>query len=503
MGALDLLEAKQSDQEQLLVECLLRGWIVGAAPALTMAHLPPSWRPLVQEVPPERQTLMTLALCSQYQCLLFESQSSVALQATPDLPDLSLPPLQESLRPLFRRLLEALNRQGGFGPGPLLQLLLQRGLSAHPADWLPSAQDEGLPKVYWPWSRWVAQQQSVKDEESGEELNAENWDTFYPAERLMQLRGMRLTDSHGARALIQACADKEPADKRLRIIELLATNLSEADADYLQSLLENRSKKIGRLASQLLARLGIGVGGKGDEHDGSLARDLAEGFEVKKGLLRKKVQIIPRALKNNKQKAMRSELLQKVTLQELAEALHIEDGVLAAGWQFSANRDGDNHAFVLNALNTLPENHLQTLLENALSQIDSSEDMLSLIGLFIPRLDSASSSQLMYRLLSRKGIGFSFSDCLAYSDQPLTELDWERLTKIPAWRRLLSLIKEERKQQQGYVDHDELHAELNALGLMLPQALAQRTLKILTESGLMQADSILDALKLNAQLNPQ
>jgi hypothetical protein len=503
MGAADLLESNQPDQEQQQVERLLRGWIVGGASAPAMAHFPPSWQPLMQEIPPERQTLMALALYSQYQSLLLASHNRVALQATPDLPDLSLPPLTEPLRPLFRRLLAALNRPGGVGPAPLLQLLLQRGLSAHPADWLPSAQDEGLPKVYWPWSRWVALQQSVRAADTGEELNVENWDAFYPAERLMQLRGMRLTDPDGARALIQACADQEPADKRLRIMELLTINLSAADADYLLSLVDNRSKKIARLASQLLARLGMAVAEDEAEQDGSYARNLAEGFEVKKGLMRRKVQITPRPLKNKKQKAIRSELLQKVQFQALAEALQIEEAMLAAGWQFSANRDGDNHAFVLNALNTLPENLLQTLLDNALSQIDSSEDMLALIALFIPRLDSASSSQLMYRLLNHQGIGFSFSDCLAYSDQPLSELDWDRLTKTSAWRQLLSSIKDERNEEQGYVEHDELQAELNALGLMLPQSLAQQTLKTLTENGLMQADPILDALKLNAHLNSQ
>jgi hypothetical protein len=346
----------------------------------------------------------------------------------------------------------------------------------------------------------VANQKSASVEGADEFLNEENWDTFYPAERLMQLRRMRLTDPDGARALIQACVDKESADKRLRIIELLASNLTEADVEYLQSLLENRSKKIAHLASQLLARLGQTVSLESDE-EGALAQELAEGFEVKKGLLRRKVQITPRSLKRKKQKAIRSELLQKVPFQALAEALQIDETSLAAGWQFSANRDADNHGFLLNALNTLPENLLQTLLENALSQMDSSDEMLSLIRLFIPRLDEASNSQLMYRLLSRKGISFSFNDCMAYSDQPLTELDWQGLTKTPAWRRLLTLIKDDRMQEQGYVSHTELHAELVALGLMLPQSLAQQTLKILTESGLMQADPVLDALKLNTQLN--
>jgi hypothetical protein len=487
--------------EQELIERLERGWIVGGAPTPSLQQLPALWQPLMQQIPSERHTLVALALSSQYQTLMVTSQSNQALQSLPDLPQLSMPPLADPIRPLFRRLLETVNKQGGAGPAPLMQLLLQRGLTAHPADWLPSAQDEGLPKIYWPWSRWVANQQSACDVEGEETLNEENWTSFYPAERLMQLRGMRLTDADGARKLIQACADKEPADKRLRIIELLASNLTEADVEYLQSLLNNRSKKIARLASQLLARLGKAVGLEGDE-EASLAQELAEGFEVKKGLLRRKVQITPRSLKSKKQKAIRSELLQKVQFQELAKALQIDETSLAAGWQFSANRDADNHAFLLNALNTLPENLLQILLENALSQIDSSDEMLSLISLFIPRLDNVGNSQLMYRLLSRKGISFSFNDCMAYSDQPLTELDWQSLTKTPAWGRLLTLVKDDRKQEQGYVNHYELQTELIALGLMLPQDLAQQALKILTEkSGLMQADPALDALKLNAQLN--
>lgn len=491
------------EQEQQQVERLLRGWIVGGAPAPTLDQLPSSWQPLLQEAPPERQTLLALALCSQYQTLLFESQSSAELQTFPDLPELALPPLADNLRPLFRRLLAALNKQGGIGPGPLLQLLLQRGVSAHPADWLPTPQDEGLPKIYWPWSRWVAHQNTSSDEDD-EPLSAENWDEFFPAERLMQLREMRLTDPDGARALIEQCADREPADKRLRIIEVLATNLSEADGEYLQSLTNNRSQKISRLACQFLARQGIAVNGENDEQDSSIAKELADGFEVKQaGLLRKRTQIIPLKLKSKKQQAIRSELLQKVLFQELAEALQVEESVLAAGWQFSANRDGDNHAFVLSALGTLPENLLQTLLENALSQIDSSDQMLSLIQLFIPRLDTASCSRLMYHLLTQKSAGFSFTDCLAYSDQPLSELDWGGLVKTPAWKQLLSLLKEHHTEEQSYVEHFQLLGELNALGLMLPRALAKQALDTLTEKGLMQADPALDALKLNAQLNHQ
>jgi hypothetical protein len=498
MGETGVLE-----QEQQQVERLMRGWIVGAAPAPAMEQIPLSWRPLLQAQPAERQTLIALALCSQYQTLLFESQSSVPLQSVPDLPELSLPSLAYNLRPLFRRLLATLNKQGGLGPGPLLQLLLQRGVCAHPADWLPSPQEERLPKIYWPWSRWVAHQQALGDE-SDEPLNAENWDAFYPAERLMQLRGMRLTDPDGARALIKECAAREPADKRLRIIEVLATNLSQDDSEYLLSLINNRSQKISRLACQFLARLGIAVSGENEEQVRSIAQELAAGYEVKQaGLLRRHTQIVPRSLKSKKQRAIRTESLQKVLFQALAGALQIEESVLAAGWQFSANRDGDNHAFVLNALNTLPENLLETLLENALSQIDSSDQMLSLIQLFIPRLDTASSSRLMYRLLTRKGIGFSFTDCLAYSDQPLSELDWGELTKTRAWQQLLSLIKEHQTNENVYVEHGKLPGELTALGLMLPQMLAQQALGTLTEKGMMQADPALDALKLNAQLSPQ
>jgi hypothetical protein len=491
------------EQEQQQVERLLHGWIIGGAPPPAMEQIPSSWQPLLQEVPPERQTLIALALCSHYQTLLFESQSSVALQRVPDLPELALPPLADNLRPLFRRLLATLNKQGGLGPGPLLQLLLQRGVCAHPADWLPSPQEEGLPKIYWPWSRWVVHQQALGDE-CDESLNAENWDEFYPAERLMQLREMRLTNPDAARALIKDCADREPADKRLRIIEVLGSNLSEADGEYLLSLINNRSQKISRLACLFLARLGIAVSGENEEQDRSIAQELAAGYEVKQtGLLRRRTQIVPRSLKSKKQQAIRSELLQKVLFQALAGALQIEESALAAGWQFCANRDGDNHAFVLNALYTLPENLLETLLENALSQIDSSDQMLSLIQLFIPRLDRASSSRLMYRLLARKGIGFSFTECLAYSDQPLSELDWVELTKTSAWQQLLSLIKEHQTEENLYVEHNQLVGELTALGLVLPQMLAQKALGALTEKGVMQAEPALEALKLNAQLSPQ
>ena len=362
---------ESAEEIQAKIEQLECRWMIGSGEQqLTHDLIPLQWQPLLGDLDGERQALLALAIYSQHQAMLFEPEAATGLSAKPDLPDLNIPCLPPGIRACFRRVLAGIKQQSEIKITHLLQLLFQRGFSAHPADWLPSPKDDDLPAVYWSWCSWVSNELSIAEEDV--ELTAQTWNDFYPAERLRMLRIMRLKEPLAARELIQACALQESAEKRLKIIGILATNLSQEDSAFLQSLTKNRSQKVALLATQYLARLGIGQQEIAGEDMADPAQDLGETFELKKaGLLNKGYRLLPVKLKSKKQQAIRSELLQTTPLLEFAKALHIETERLLASWQFSNNRDYDNQSFLANAINTVPDNLIHVLLKNILRQLNT------------------------------------------------------------------------------------------------------------------------------------
>lgn len=492
-------------EEQQLIEQLQRRWMVGSKDPLSEEQLPRDWRPLLQDQSAERKSLLALAILSQHQALLLTPEADSDLKAKPDLPALDLPSIHSHLRPLFRRNLDNIKKLSGIELRHLLQLLLQRNCTAHPADWLPSPKDEDSPSVYWPWCRWVSSELAGGDDASTESLTTENWDSFYPAQRLSILRELRHQDRHAARELIYACVHRETAEKRLKIIETLAINLSQDDGEFLQSLTQDRSQKISSLASQYLARLGLGQPlttgtGAAGEDSAAQAKELAEGYELKKvGLIRARYKLVPRKLKSKKQQAVRSELLQNVSFREFASALGMEEHSLAANWQFTENRDHDNQCFIISAANTMPDEHMAVLLESLLAQIESSNAMLSHVKLLLPRLHEHNRAALMRELLNNKAVDFDFVDGLAFIDAPLASLSWKEFSKTRAWKKLTETLHEE-VANKGYVDNHHAVKELIALGLLLPADIADAGLQAIVALGVLRADPALDSLKLNIEL---
>jgi hypothetical protein len=491
---LENAEGVQNKIEQL--ECR---WITGDGGQLPPDLLPLQWQPVLEHLENEQQTLYALALYSQHEAMLFEPEAATNLVAKPDLPDLALPCLPPGIRPCFRRVLEAIKPYPEITITQVLQLLQQRGFSAHPADWLPTSQDGDLPPMYHPWCNWIF---SNKSSELTLQLTSQTWDDLYPADRLRLLQSLRMKDPRAARDLIQAHASKESAEKRLKIIQLLAINLSEEDSSLLESLTTNRSQKVALLAKQYLARLGAGQQEMSDEECSEQAQDLTETFELKKtGLLKKGYKLFPVKLKSKKQQAVRSELLNKVPLPAFAQALDIELHVLLTSWQFSNNRDHDNQSFVANAVNTLPDALFPVLLENILNQLAKDQSLLSLIPFFLPRMQAQDREQLMKDFLAMKGLNFSFSDCLAYIDQPLSALDWKKVVTTHAWKMVIKELGGEGKEK-FYIDNHGLASELIALGVFLPHSLAAQVVESLVAAGVQPADPALESLKLNMQLAP-
>jgi hypothetical protein len=83
----------------------------------------------------------------------------------------------------------------------------------------------------------------------------ELWETGTREQRGAILNSLRASAPAEARAKIEAVWQSEPAEVRAAFITALATNLSDDDAPFLESVLDDRSKEVRRTAADLLARL--------------------------------------------------------------------------------------------------------------------------------------------------------------------------------------------------------------------------------------------------------
>jgi len=293
-------------------------WISGI-PALPQA--PEEWRPVLDVADTAEAERRLIALAGQALEVGFRPAPPADANTRPDLPRLAKPTMPDACRPLFRTVMaqEAVS--------PVLQLVDAHGFSAHPLDWFPAASTPDIPSTYLPWQDWL--RGANTDHLAPTSIDEQTWAYAAPAARLTLLQALRATDPNQARQLIADHAGTEPADTRLRLIDLLHVNLSMADAEYLESLASDRSGKVKSLANGMLSRLGIGA----DPSD-----DLAElaGFlQVQtKGLLNRQTIVTPVDVsKNQAQVKRRTELFAQFTLTDLAKALGLTPEQLVDGWQ--------------------------------------------------------------------------------------------------------------------------------------------------------------------------
>ncbi|WP_028580993.1 DUF5691 domain-containing protein [Desulfogranum japonicum] len=494
-----MLNQDELQQALAVTEQLQRQWMIGAGEVAATVTLPESWSALLQGTSPEHARLLTLALTGQLQLMMTSGCSGQqSLHEKPLLPMLAVPTLPESLRPLFRRSLEGLSKQRSIDVACVLRLLSQRRVTAHPADWLPTNKEKSLPREYWPWCRWVADVAAMNTE-AGETLSEDTWDQFYPAERLALLQDMRALEPDSARELIMQCAGREPADKRLSIVGTLAVNLAPADVDYLQSLLQDRSKKIATLASQMLSRLGTLLEQDSAEMSEEEVQEHAETYTLeKKGILKKRLRLRPKKMRSGKQNAIRTERLGGISLSAFARVLGLKVTQLLDAWDFEDNRPSDNLAFLTNAASTLSDDHIEHLLARLLSDASITHNDISLLEQVVARLSPEARQTCVQQILRGKDATLSFYDCLLLVESPLDDLLFTDLKNSGAWKALCNRIGEE--FDGGYLENLHCCAELTSLGLLVPQATAAAVLDAVESMGLSLADPALDLLQLNNQL---
>jgi hypothetical protein len=214
---------------------VLTRWTMGSAAAPAAAI----WSGELGTEPAEAE-LRLLALSGQFLGVAVTAEPPAAPRVLLDIPVLALPTVPETQRPVARRILAAAKETRR--KAELLAFLAARGRTVHPADWMPTADDEDVPDVYAAWRDWAeiaasnnATRGQTKDRLK-DRLSAENWDDFWPAARRVALSELRRCDPAAARLLLEPKFAGENAEARLRLLSLLAVGLSEADLPFLETI---------------------------------------------------------------------------------------------------------------------------------------------------------------------------------------------------------------------------------------------------------------------------
>ncbi|STZ56055.1 Uncharacterised protein [Moraxella lacunata] len=445
----------------------------------------------------ELSTLGKITLISQYETMMYDHAPSGELTRAKPLPELDLPVLPKHLWRLLGQVFEQC-RDNYLTMVRLLMFIYKRGYGVPPTVWLPPKQmktnfndpdgmnfEGELPSPYLAWLAWVNGEQTTTPDES---LTADNWDEFYPAERIQLLKNLRQSDPKTALDLIANFAPSEVAEKRLDLVEVLSINLSDDDKAFLQSLHKDRSQKVKELAKTLLARLG-----EFDNED-KLADDLFDELEMTGDGISFK------ATKNNKKRQNNFENLKKVNLFALAKKFELSflDFVLA--WDF---KHGNNyhHYYDVNAV----------LLERAVPLLGD-EEVQKVATMLMPIM-LKNSSLYWQKMRARLPVSFrqefadklftrgeGFLDLLSVMPNQL-QISAKALQISSSYKKMIANIQKWQEKNSGYIDDYHICQEVRALGLLVGQDTAKECLAHLETLGIMKTDPVLSVLHLNALLD--
>ncbi|MFT4253274.1 MAG: DUF5691 domain-containing protein [Caulobacter sp.] len=460
----------------------IRGaWMAGRG---AVDQAPSDWREAVGQGAGAEAALVALA--GQALQVLFRP-APPPLTSRALLPILPWPTPPEAIRARIRRLLAARRTEEG-GVRALVRFLAARGHAMHPADWLPRATDDWSPDVYAPWVAWAA---SEAAKAPSEVLTAETWADWAWAERRAALTALRHGDPAAARALVAAKAGGEPAERRLKLLEILEQGLSPDDAPVLEGFAADRSDRVQALVRRLLARLGRGEG------DASAAQELAGMVELARvGLIKRRNQLKLKPLKNATQEGRRRDLLSVVALADLAKALGVDETGLLESMPMG-------EPLVLAAFASMVEDTAspaawRVLFELTLEEADVPVD---LVAILIRRASSEERRKALAAVLAREDDA-TFRGGIAVAGEMLGQAGAEILSRSPGYKALLALV-DLSLTAEVRAPPPMLATGLTNLGLILDRAAAQAVVDACVARGLSVADPRLDQLHLNIALEPE
>ena len=456
-------------------------WMIGGS---VIEKTPPSWRATVEDDP--NPDLALLALAGQAMQFAVQSTPGGELQALPPLPRLSLPTPPPQARQQIRHLVRVI-KLAESQIALVIQLLAARGYVVHPTDHMPKSFHQ-LPDVYAPWASWQRAEDVSDDSGEYDTINADNWDGWMPAERLVALSLLRRNQPEDARELVANKVPSLPAEQRLRIIETLGERLSTEDQSLLEEFTKDRSAKVRQVVAQYLARIGA------VEDEASEVTEYADFFSVTKKRLRGGYKITANRLKTKAQRKRRGELAAKLSLHSFVQGLKLVSEVeLLSGWQHVDEEASDELVRMVAA--TGSEQAASTLASRITSLNGISAEAFQLL---FDRLGKESRRELLPRVLENDDA--SFAAAVVCAQGLWGEIQFEQLKSLRAFKELEKLAGEDHSKKT--MRQETLRQGLFSLGLLADQAAATELLKRFTDTNLFASDPMLGLLKLNACLTP-
>jgi hypothetical protein len=454
-------------------------WTAGGS---ALDHCPAEWRDAVSG---DAAECAMIALAGHAGAVMFRPAPASPIEPRPLLPALPLPIVPEAVRPRLRR---ALTRKSAASiERPLVELVTARGFAMHPADWMPASRDDWAPDLYAPWLDWIS---GENRSEAASDLTIDTYDQWSWAERRVELAALRRRDPAAARAIIVAKAATEPAERRLKLIELLEANLSPSDGEFLASLANDRSDRVRALASACLARIGWQT-----DLD-ALATELAEMIEVQKvGLIKRRTQLSIKPLKTKPQNTRRRELFKLVSFNALARALQLEESQL-----LETVPDGTEEGisdFVLMVAMTGSDQARRQLLDRMMEEAAFPFAHARPLG---PRLSPEERRSILPSALMRDGD--LFGTTLILMDSTLGEAPLSALEKSPGYAALESAVASLPKADDKTRPTIEatLESALTRIAFLADAAAAAEIMRRTISRGLSPADPRLELLHINAAL---
>jgi hypothetical protein len=472
-----------ADLETLLPQ-MRAAWMAGGS---ALACAPADWRLLAGEGPGADAVLAALA--GQAMHALFRANAPAGLSPRPLLPDLEAPATPAAVRSRLRRLLAAKGEETQ--TRALVRLVAARGYAIHPADWMPGPRDDWAPAMYAPWLAWAASEQPAADTGA---LSLETYDDWSWAERRAGLVRLRDQDPAAARDIIAAKAAAEPAERRLRLAEILERRLGPDDISLLETLEADRTERIQALARRLMARLGRRSG------DPALAAELAGMIALgKTGLIRRRTRLELAPLKTSAQENRRRELLGLVAFADLLAALGSDEASVLE--QVPSGEPMAVARFVDMVAETGSDAGRKALLDRILEDDDAPISLVVPLGL---RADAAERKAALERVMARDASpGLAIS--LAFAGDTLGCASPPALQRSPAFAALPDLLRAAGSDDTPARTKATPLARtlLSNLGLLLAPSAAGAVIEACAACGLSAADPRLDLLHLNAALEPE
>ncbi|MEM1421043.1 MAG: DUF5691 domain-containing protein [Pseudomonadota bacterium] len=487
------------------IDGLSQRWTIGASSGSTFSAPASPWREWLGETVSNADAeLRLVALAGQAQRIAVRT-AAPDLIFTPDLPPLAAPPLPDTGRPYFQRLL----RRFRLDQNLVIQLLWRleaEGFAANPLDWLPSPDADDLPEMYDPWIDWIAHATGV---DAVPTLSASVWSSVAPPLLLKAFARLLRRDRAAAIALLQEHFADEPAQQRARLLETLGSiaapgPLSSAETDFLTGLSKDRSEKVRDHAESLLQRRRRSNGA--DPRDSAAdAQELADCFIARpRGWLDKRIRVTRRAEPTSEAKRRRLELARRVSLEDFAQALGIEPVTLIDGWQFEFDGAGDK-ALIDQVLQSTEPEACIALFRRLLEAMRLDPAVLVQLA---QNAAPAQRGELMRDALENSQI--TLRSVAEISGGSARFTDVEAIWSTPALRafceRIAASLGHSHSEsgggafdaQRGALDYDCF-----ALGLIVAPEVADATIDRLRDVGLHAADPRLDMLRLTVALTAQ